>query len=138
MEALCDLTPCGVCSQEVPVAETSEYDILAIPNISLLLVDGPCTPSAPRSAKTTYTLPDGSSKYCMQPAACRGGKVDVCQTCFKALKSNCLPEHSLVCYDAGPLPPGKSIEYLKKMKSIFFTIPFMRGQLIVHAIVLSS
>lgn len=106
LQDLCSLKPCAVCSMEVPATDVKEYSIKNIPHVQLLSVDGPIFPTAPRSGKTTYCLPDKTATFCMQPAACREDKADVCTCCYKALASNCLPEHSLVCYDAGGLPQG--------------------------------
>ena len=108
MEELCTLKPCAVCSMEVPANIVTEYSIQNIPHIQLLSVDGRKHPTAPRSCKTTYTLPDKSATYCMQPAACRGDKADVCKSCHSALAGKALPEHSLVCYDPGCLPSGNT------------------------------
>jgi len=99
----CQREVCGVCA--IAKNDTKKVRAASIPNLELLLADGPRTPEAPRDALTTSEL-DGK-RYCVHPKGVSDNNILViCATCMQALKTKRIPPNSLVCIDPGERPAG--------------------------------
>ena len=55
---------------------------------------------------TVHTCTGEQHVYCLQPAACVENTAHECGECHDALTKKKVPDHSLVRYDTGSLPPG--------------------------------
>lgn len=101
----CPTTVCAVCSMYCPPHTITSMGIAAIPNLGILLADGPTTDELPRRGLTTYLHED--QVYCLQPSACTsGGTANVCSDCLASLRRGSVPPASLVRVDTGSIPWG--------------------------------
>lgn len=100
----CPTNVCAVCSMYRPPPTISTLQLSLIPNLQLLLANGPKGKGMPRDALTTYISPHDQQLYCLQPTACDGLTARVCSTCLEALQRNTVPKASLVHIDTGSIP----------------------------------
>ena len=104
LDSECNKTVCGVCSMLRRAVDIKSLAFGDIPNVDLLLKDGPTSPEHPRDGLTT--VEHNGDVYCLQPAACTPnctGDYDValCKSCRGHLEHKRIPPESLVCFDAG-------------------------------------